>query len=366
MDTEGLIKKGQVSFLIYAAASGNIVFTFTYITLVSGRPFWFAVLLGVLSNIPLAYCILLIVMNQPGNSIFDILKKGMGKIVCSVIILIYLIFNIILTSSMLSMFTGIVKIYFLERTPTVVISIFLLAMCSIFANSSIQVTSRLIQTLSFFFTLNYFAGFSISFSRDFNISYVIPVFDTTYSAFFRGVLITSGMSAECLLYLMAITGLIQKPHKEFMSVFKGLLSWSIVLSAAIMIMEGVYRSELLSHVAGAGIAVSRTIQIGNFVRGLEILILMTYQYLVVLKIVIFLQSCFYAVNSLFKIKMRKLFFTFFSLLVLIFSMWMNSFNLGYFISIIVSYFLMPFVIVVLVLSSISVRSLKKRSGSSDK
>lgn len=359
---EGKLTRGQATLFAYGSAAGNIVYTFTWVTHVSGRSFWVAVLIGVLINIPLALWILYLGACKQDGTIFDILQDGLGKFVSKIIILIYLMINISSSVCMLNMFTGTVKVYFLHLTPSYIIMFFIVLLCALFVDSGIQTFGKLIEILAALFMVNYFLGFALSFVNMFDIKNITPIFVTSYSQFFKGVIITAGSNAECLLLLMVTVGLTPQTKKYYQSVVKGLFFWSVLLSFAIFIMEGDVSQEMLSRVAQAGITVGRIIQIGEFIRGLEIPILITYQFFVVVKTTMFLYSSWVSVKKLFNIRKGRLLIIPIALLILIPSIWMNSFNTAYFFAVFLgSYVILPFSVFTILLASISAARIKKRN-----
>lgn len=367
MENEGKLTHGQTTFFVYGSAAGNIVYTFTWVTYVVGRPFWIATLIGVLVNIPFAVWILFLGSYKKNGTIFDILQDGMGKIVSKVVILIYLAINIASSACMLNMFAGTVRVYFLHHTPSFIIMFLIVLMSAIFVDSGLQNFGKLIEILATLFMVNYFLGFALSFVNLFDIKNIVPVFDTSYSQFFKGVMITAGSNAECLLLLMVTVESTPQTSKHYLSIVKGLFSWSVVLSFAIFIMEGDVSQELLSRVAQAGITVGSIIQIGDFVRGLEIPILITYQFFAFVKTMIFLYCCLVSVKKFINVKKGRLLIIPVALLVLIPSVWINSFNSGYFLAVFLgSYVILPFSVLVLLLASISTAIIKQRNGSPEK
>lgn len=362
MENEGKLTHGQTVFFVYGSAAGNIVYTFTWVTFVVGRPFWLATLLGVLFNVPFAIWILFLGSYKKDGTIFDILQDGLGKIVSKFVIFIYLAINIASSVCMLNMFTGTVKVYFLHLTPSYVIMFFIVFICAIFVDSGIQNFGKLIEILAALFMVNYFIGFALSFVNLFDIKNIVPIFDTSYSQFFKGVMITAGSNAECLLLLMVTVESIPQTSKHYLSVVKGLLFWSILLPFAILIMEGDVGQELLSRVAQAGITVGSTIQIGDFVRGLEIPILITYQFFAVVKTMMFLYCCLVSAKKFLNVKKGRLLIIPVALLILIPSIWMNSFNTGYFLAVFLgSYVILPFSVLVLLLASVSAAIISKET-----
>ena len=171
----------------------------------------------------------------------------------------------------------------MKSTPSFIITLFIVFICTIFANSGIKTFARLVEILVVLFTINYFLGFFLSYFKLFKIDYVLPIFDASGLQFAKGTMITAGTVAESLLFLMIILGSVPQVQKKNLAVIKGLAIWSVILSFAILIMEGDIGHEMLSRVAEAGVTVSRVIQIENYIRGMEILLLMTYQYITIAK-----------------------------------------------------------------------------------
>jgi len=361
------VAKEQIAFLTYASACGNLVYTFSWVTNVTGRPFWIAVLLGVLANIPFAVWIMYLGQLYQGDTIFDILEKVLGKFFSKILIILYIILNSIIAACLLNMFTGSVKTFFLFYTPSWIIMLFIVFICAMFVNSEIQVLGRFVEILVVVYTINYFIGFSFSFFKDFKIQKILPIFDTTFIGFAKGFLISAGSTAECLFFLMVLVGSVSEPYKNSKSVVKALAYWSAVLSSAILIMSGVMSPELLSRVAGAGISVSKVIQVGEFIRGLEILILITYQLLTIAKVSLYIYSSWVSARILFNSRKSLLQLILVSLIVFLLSAWINSFNTGYFLSVFLgSYILLPFSVIILLLAALGTLLQKSRTGSGTK
>lgn len=363
MEIKGKISHSQAGLLIFGSSLGNIIYTFPQVTVVTGRAFWVAVLLGVLLNIPFAVWILFLGSYKQGGTLFDLLEDGLGKLICKCAVLIYYLLNIAIVVCMLNMFGMTAKMFFLPNTPIFYIILLIVFMCAVFVNSGIKYFARLLALLSLLAPLNYFAGFSMSFVNEFNMDYVTPIFDSSFSQFAKGVMMAAGNNAECLLFLFVVVSTIPQTKKHYLAVIKGILAWSLVLSSAILIMEGCVGQELLSSVAGAGVTIAGIIQIGSFVRGLETFVLMTYQYCVIIKTTILLYCCWISSKKLFNVPQGKPLLILSALAILAASSWMNSYNTGYFLSIFLgNYVILPFVTIILLLCTLSVFIEKKREG----
>ena len=304
MEGSDTISKGQVTLLTYGSAAGSIVYTFTWITHVTGKPFWIATFLGVLTNIPFAIWILYLGQHCRGRTIFEMLEKLVGKFIGGIIIVLYIILNIVMSACMLNLFTGAVKVFFLTYTPPSVIMFFVVSACAFYANGEIAALGRFTEILAILFTTNYLIGFLFSFFKTFKIENILPIFDTTVSAFAKGAAIAAGSTAECLMLLMVLVGSLKNPRGNYVGAAKGLIFWAIFLSSAIFIMSGIISPEILSRIAGAGIVVSKVIQLGEFLRGVEVFILVTYQCIAVIKITLYIYSSIVSVRILLNCRYR--------------------------------------------------------------
>lgn len=350
-------------FLAYASGFGNIIYTFTYVASITGRAFWLAVFVGVLLTIPLAVWIMYLGKFAPGGTIFDLLEQGMSKWISWPFILFFCVINIATAIGMLNMFTGAVKVYFLPFTPAWVIMLLILVVSTLLISSGIQVMGRLVEILSVLAIIAYFSAFILSFPKEFRMEYVIPIFDTSFIAFVKGVFTTIGLMSESLLLVMILIKSVSHPEKHTVWVVKGIILWAVVLSTVIFFMAATVGADMLSRVAHAGISIGRLIQIGEFISGVEVFILITYQFIGAFKTSIYLYSLWAAESQLFGGKQSKFQLALTALVILVGSVVMNSFNQGYFYSISLgNYVILPFSLIVLLLASLAALIKGKKCG----
>jgi hypothetical protein len=314
-------------------------------------------------NIPLGLWIFCLGKHFQGGTVFDILEKSLGRFVCIIISIAYIILNITIGVCMLNLFTGTVRVYFLERTPSWVIMLILILMSTLFINSGIQNFSRLIELLIVLCVINFFVGISLSFTREFKIEHITPIFDTSLPKFAEGMVFIIGSVAESLFFLMVMVGSVPDPHRHYRWVIKGFTYWAFILTLSTFIVAGDVGTEVLSRIGQGGITVARIIYLGGYIRGLEVLILMTYQYIAIVKIIMVLYSCWIASKKLISIKKPWILLIVLSLITFAASVWVNSYNTGYFLAVFLGYyFVLPSVVFVLLLASLSVVIKKRKKG----
>lgn len=367
MEIEGKISRSQAAFLTYGSAMGAMVYTASQTAALAGRMCWVTMLIGILVNIPFAIWILILGSYKKDGTLFDLLEDGLGKVVCKFILILYILINLAISACILNLFAGMIKVYFLPLTPLVIIVFVIVLMSTIFTNRGIKYFARLIVLLCVLATVNYFTGYSVSFVNQFRIEYIIPIFDASYAQIAKGVYFAAANNADCLLFLMLMVSSIPLTSKYLSSITKGLLIWSIILSSAVFICEGCVGPELWAHAAQGGISVSTIIQVGTFIGGIEVFLLLTYQYIVFIKTTIYLYSSWTASKKLFNVPKGKPLLIILAVALIVGSAWINSYSKGFFYSILLGdYVIFPFVIIVLLLCTLSVFVKKKRDEDKSK
>ena len=353
----------QVLFITFIGICGNMSHTFTWSYYLAERSGWVVFGIGILLQIPFVLGILYICRNYAGYTIFDIIGEGFGKFLYIIVVLIYSIITIALGTFMLNMFVGSVKVYFLPLTPSWIPMLIIVSMAILLVNNSTLLFGRAFELLSIWFIINYFTGFSLSFVKEFKIENVIPVFDISLLKFGKGILFSMGNASEILLLIMVMVVHIPTAYEHQRWVIRGIIVTCFILTVAIFIMEGISGYELLLRNGQAGIDVSRAIYIGDFIRGLEVFILATYQLITILRISLYIYGIWIPTKKLFDKKYSTIILFLIALLIFLPSAWLNSSNNAYFLSIFVtSFIILPFVIIVILLACLGIRIIKKKSG----
>jgi len=271
----------QVIFLVFMATLGNIVYSHTWIDNDVDRAAWVATFIGILLVIPFAVWILYLGRNYPGSTIFDILEAGLGKMTCTVVSIIYILINIAVAVTMLNMFAELIKTFFNKYTPIWIIMLFLVLIAAMYISSGIKTFARAVEVVTILGLMNFFVSFIFAFPKYIHIEYIIPIFDTSLLGFIKGVLFITGAASESLLLLMVLVGFIPDSGKHYMWVVKGLVFFAIVFPAAILVIIMMLSPEMAKNIAFGGVNAAKIIQVEEFVRGLEVFIFGTYQFIAI-------------------------------------------------------------------------------------
>ncbi|CQR70256.1 Spore germination protein YndE [Sporomusa ovata DSM 2662] len=357
------ITREQTIFLVFIGALGNIVYTHTWIDPNTDRAAWVASLAGILLVIPFAVWILYLGKQQPGGTIFDILESGLGKIFCVIVSGLYIFLNIALAVTILNMFTELIKTFFLIYTPRWLIILVMVSISVLLLSNGIKVLARTVEILTVIGLLNFFISFIFAFPNYIHPEYVIPIFDTSLLGCIKGTLFLSGTASECLLLLMVIVRFIPDPGKHYMWVVIGLAACSVIFSSAILIIIAMLSPELAARIAFGAVNAAKIIKVGEFIRGLEVFIFGTYQFIALGKTTFYLYCAWTAAKKMFNNWKPEIQLLFLAVMIFVPSLWLNSYNKAYYLAVLLGYSILPFSIFVLLLASISIMLIKKRTGS---
>jgi len=360
------LTREQVFFLVFISALGNMVYSHTWIDDETDRAAWVAALAGILLVIPFAVWILYLGKKHPGGTVLDILDAGLGRIPCAVVSISYIFINIAVAVAMLNLFTQLLKTFFIMFTPVWVIMLFLVAIAAMFVNGNLKAFARTVQMLTILGLMNYFVSFIHAFPEFIHLEYIIPVFDTSLLGFMKGTLFMAGATSECLLLLMVIVAFIPDPGKHYLWVVYSLVFCAVIFPSAILIIIAMMSPELAKRIAFGGVNAAKLIQIGEFLQGLEVFIFGTYQFLAIGKITICLYCAWTAAKKIFNNWKPGVQLILIALMILIPSVWLNSYNKAYQLAVLLGYVILPFSICLLLLASFSIMLKKHRTGSSEK
>ncbi|HEX3031979.1 MAG TPA: GerAB/ArcD/ProY family transporter [Bacillota bacterium] len=361
------LTREQVFFLTMLGVMGNLVYIHTWIDDLTDRAAWVAAFLGVLMVIPLAVWLVFLGNSLPSNTIFELLEKGLGKPVLIPMGLVFIVINIAIAVTQLNMFTQMINVYFLEFTPPWVIMLFLVFMGTLFAEGGVQIFARLTESMAVLGIFDFFVAFFLAFPKYIHPEYVFPVFDTTWTGFIKGALFITGGAAECLLLLMVIVSYIPDARKHYLWVVTGISGGGLVVTSAILIIIAMMSPELAKSVAFGGVNAANLIQIQDFVQGLEIFMFGSYQIIAIGKITITIYCAWMVLRQIFADRLPLLLLLLISFLVLTASIWLTSYNRAYSLAVVLSeYVILPFCLIVLLLTSASLVIIKKRTGGAAK
>jgi len=364
MDGTARFTREQVILLSFISIIGNIAYIYTWMDEDTGRASWLASFAGILLIIPFSVWIFHVGESYPEGTIFDILETGLGKFVNIFISLIYIFINIAVAVAHLNMFTEMLKVFFLQYTPPWVIMACMILMGVLFLSGKIQSFARLVEILAVLGTINYFMSFMLIFPSNFHLEYIIPVFDTSLYGFIKGVVFMAGGASECLLLLMVIIRFIPDPARHFTWIVKGIVSSAIIFAAAVLIITAMMSPELAKRIAFGGVNAARLIHIGEFIQGLELFVFATYQFIAICKITMYMYCAWTASKKIFNNKKPLLHLFITSIMIFLPSVWLNSYNKAYYLAVFLAeYIILPFLILILLLASISIMIKNNRRGS---
>ena len=354
----------QVVFLTFVGGCGNMAFNFMWSIYISGRSGWIASAIGILLVIPFVLAILHICKSYPKFTIFDVIEGGLGKPVYMITVLLYSLVTVALGVFMINMFSLTIRIFFLQLTPEWVVMLFIMLVSVLFVNNRTLLFGRVVELLTVWYIINYFTGFSLAFASGFTIENITPIFDTTLFKFGEGVFFSLGSASEITLLVMVMAGHIPDPYRHRRWVIWGIALWAFIISLAIFMMQGLSSPEILLRIAAAGVGSVRAIFIGDFVRGLEVFILATYQLITILKISVYLYGIWIPVKKHFNEKYSTFTLILRAISILIPSIWLNSYNDAFFFSIFIDYYiLLPLIALIIITAALSTVIMRKKHGS---
>jgi len=358
MNEDKFLSKEQTFIMFFWITFGNIIYNYTWVAKFADRTF---VVLFSFSFLVMALLILWIfklISNNKGLTVFEIIKNSFGTFIYKIFLCLFIIISIVPAVVMLNIFASSINVFLLKNTPSWAIMLFSIIVSFIFAKSGIVSMAKLFQILAVIGFLNYVITFSFGFS-DFKVDNIWPIFTVSVPDLSKGLLFSTGICSELVLPILIITESISKPTLYKKQAVSGLMLGASFQIIFVILLIGIINIELLKNMSFAGISVSRLIEIGHFIRGLEILVLASYQLVCLVNIAISLHCIKSAFLKVYNIKQPTIYLTIGVILIFGLSAFLNSYNLALFISVYYGLFvLLPFILIILLLSTIGLKKIK--------
>ncbi len=355
MKAEMQLTREQILFISFMGVIGNIVYIHTWIDNDTDRSAWLACMVGILFIIPLAIWILFLGKFLPKASLLDIIEAGIGKVAASIFYLSFFCVNIVIASTHLCMFTAMINTFFLQITPPYVIMAFLIFIGILLAKGNLQYFARFVEILAVLGLLNYFLTFVFSIPNELHLEFIYPIFDTSLLGFLKGSFFIAGAAAETLLILILFVRNIPTPNKHYKWVVKGILTAAAIFPLAIIIIIAMMSPELAQRIAFGGVNAARLIQVGNFIQGLEVLVLIAYQLIAIGKVTISLYCAWTSMKDFFNSKIPRILLFLTAIIMFEASFQIVSYSTAYSIAVFAaSYIVLPFSLFVIIVASLCV------------
>jgi len=232
---------------------------------------WIAVILAIVMAIPLTLMYARIMKLYPNNDLFDISLKVFGNIAGRIIILLFVLYFILLSSLVLRNFSEFIQIGTLPETPQLAILVLFVLVAAYISSKGIQVLGKwcavaLPITASI-------VGMTIIFCMPaMRLSYIQPVFNTDIKTIFVVALkVLSFPFAEIVLFL-PLASSVRKKDSPYKIYLLGLIFGGLMILASFLRNLLVLGAPHLKNSLFPSYSALRIVRIGTFLTRLDALI----------------------------------------------------------------------------------------------
>ena len=239
--------------------------------LVKNDGFILIILVGLLV-VGAGYLISRVIYIMPNTSFFDMCEKLMSKSVAYILSVILLLYFVYTAGLSLRIFTEVVKMYMLSYTPTEVIIITMILLCTYCARSGIEAIARISQLLFILMIVPNILVFLLGLESA-QISNVLPLFTSSPMDLLKGApSVVFAMSGFEVLLILAF--FLNKPRDSFKIQYISISAIVIIYLFFVMMSIAIFGCAENSHMLWPLITVVKVINIpGAFLENLDALIM---------------------------------------------------------------------------------------------
>jgi spore germination protein KB len=218
--------------------------------------------------------VLVLARRFPSQVFTEYLPEVLGRVPGKLLAAVYAVEYINFVFGALSVGSSFIHITILSHTPLIALDIVLAAAAVYGAYLGIEVIARQNQLVWPAWMLMLVLLFSLV-AKDINLSNLRPVFENGLLPTLKGVYFISPWRGEVAVLSMLFPYLNQK-HEAFKTVLwaEGLIS--ITGALTLLIILGVFGSPVAAHLIFTFDVLARYISVGNFIEGMEILVVFVW------------------------------------------------------------------------------------------
>jgi len=279
------------------------IFFTSMITLIglTGTAAWYTTLIsGITASVGFTFVYLLI-KRFPGNNLVQIFKKVAGKVLGSIISLLFCGYFVFYTSSNLREFLEMVKAFYLPYTPPSFILITFLITTALLSYLGLEAITR-VSTFAFYVVITVIAAIILLVAPNYSLDDLFPIGGYGLKpTLFHGIFRSSAYGEIIFLAFIAnsIKGGIKNIKKAgYWSLIIGCMITSITILCVLMIFEYVQGSENLSSF----FQLSRIIYFNRFFQRFESIFMFGWVFASVINVTFAFFITVYVFSNTFDIK----------------------------------------------------------------
>lgn len=347
------ISYNQTMLLVFMGTSGSLVYIHTEVAAIAGRSGWICTITATL--LVTLLCIFMVYAGGRfhGKGILAIVEETFGRVAGCIMSLLYLALMTLLSATNLSLFAGMANVYILILTPKWVPILLLLAACALIAGSGIEVLARMVVVFTIMIFANYWTASILAAVTSFDYKLLLPQFERPFATYITGMYLVLGTMIEnFLLVAIGIESMPMNPRP-----YKAIIKGNLISSSFVVLVPAIFIGILgLSEATRTGYVAANMfhgIQIGRFIQGMEVFVMITYFAVIAGKISINLYIMKTVLANVIGKARNKLTTTFAAILAFVFFLLYISFNKAYLFAIqLAKYATLPFVIFIVLIAAI--------------
>ncbi|MDW7673099.1 MAG: endospore germination permease [Bacillota bacterium] len=284
------ISNKQAGWLVMMAVIGTVFLPITKIvTGAAGPNGWLSLIIGYSATLMPAFFMYVLLKKNSGKNIVQIseflLSKPIGKLVG--LILFFLFFYL---TAMVARVLGIIyNTAVMDRTPIIVFVLAMVLLAIMAVRQGIEVLARINEILLVIVVASLLVMFFIA-MPDVDINNFRPLLAEGIWPVGQGAIFSFALGMEYVLLLGVILPVVRQEEKAFTAVVLGALGGAMILLSVVIGAVGQFGAEEVLRFLYPPIQLASVLEIGDFIKGIEVLLLGAWTAASLMEISLFLYA----------------------------------------------------------------------------
>lgn len=301
------ISSYQIAMITIMTVIGVGIFSLpSQLAKTAGTDAWFIVIIGGMLNMAALFIILLLSNRFPGETFPDFTSHIIGQIPAKLLTMVYAIYFAVLIAYVVRLLNEVVKMFLLFRTPSEVIIISLILVCTYAVRGGVECIGRVMEL---FFPLLFIPLFLILIPgiAEFKLTNIMPIFHNISSKIWLSIPIMSFSFSgyEALLFYI---GFMDKPKKSYLSAAMAMVFIILTYAVVTILCFSVFGENLIQNMQWPLLGYVKSIDLpGLFIERLDGVILGVWVFTVFTSMVSLYFALTYSLSKIFDATEQKQF-----------------------------------------------------------
>ncbi|WP_141504129.1 GerAB/ArcD/ProY family transporter [Paenibacillus luteus] len=290
-----------IAIVVNAIVPSSILFIPSYVIQISKQDGWITVLLALAAGLLFAYAIGSVARHNDRSSLMAWLESSFGRLVSSVIGLLLCAYYFITAATMIRQFANYMSEQIMMNTPLFMLVGIIVLVSVYMVSQGIEAMGR-VHFIVLVFVLVFVAINIVLLWGQYDFKQFLPILDIAPVRHIPAGIMPLGWLSEIATLLLLLVPFLENKASAIRIAVWGTLLAGIMITLITAVTIAVFGTKIIGALAYPAFAAIGTVEIGQFVERVDVLLLSAWTASMFAKVSVFLFGFFHVLSHTFRMK----------------------------------------------------------------